>query len=211
MKNGKEKFLSLRKKVLICNKALIYTFALFMVYALVHSVSILDCNGVDYYNFTGKVTKDMITCDNLSSGLLTIFRNNNLLICLIFLIAAIIFLVIQKIMLLKINKMKVRGLDDEKVNKSKHAIVTLLLGYTGIHKLKTRNIIIGDMYLVNFIIFILTLIIKTFFNVTYSSYLVLYCTFEFSFLFLIGITILNVIDAFFTLLSTTDKEEKIFA
>jgi hypothetical protein len=182
-----------------------------MVYALVYSVSILDCKGIDYYNTTGKVTKDMFTCTNMSTGLLAFFRNNNLIICLILLAVAIVLLVLQKIQLYRINKLDVDELQEEKVHKIKHIILTLLLGYTGIHKFRTQNRAVGNIYLVNSVVFAITWITKNFFEATYLNYLIFYCAYEFSLLFIIGIIILNVVEAIFSLISLKDDEDRIFA
>lgn len=209
MKTNKKEFLKLRRRVITYNKALIYTFVLYMVYAFAYSIHILDCGGIDYYTFSGDVTVDMISCNSLSSGVLTFYRNNNLLICCLFLIAAIIFLVLQKLALLKINKLSVKN--EEKVLKYRHTLFTLLLGYTGIHKFQTENRVIGHIFLVNFVLFLIAWFIKTFFESTYTSYLILYCMFEFGLLFLIGIIILNIIDAVFSFISEKDSDDKIFA
>ena len=182
-----------------------------MLYALVYSVSVLDCKGINFYSDGGKVTKDMLKCTNMSSGLLAFLRNNNLIICGIFLLVAIIFLVLQKIALLNINKLDTDELEEERVGKTSQIILTLLLGYTGIHKHRTRNKIIGNIYLVNFVLFGVAWIIKSFFETTYYNYLMFYCTYKFGLLFLMGIVILNVIEAIFQLFSLKDDENRIYA
>lgn len=211
MRKEKKQFVSLRRSVIRYNKALICTFALYMLYALVYSVSVLDCKGINFYSDGGKVTKDMLKCTNMSSGLLAFLRNNNLIICGIFLLVAIIFLVLQKIALLNINKLDTDELEEERVGKTSQIILTLLLGYTGIHKHRTRNKIIGNIYLVNFVLFGVAWIIKSFFETTYYNYLMFYCTYKFGLLFLMGIVILNVIEAIFQLFSLKDDENRIYA
>ena len=211
MKKEKKQFVSLRKSVIRYNKALICVFALFMLYALVHSVSILDCSGIDFYNVNGEVTKDMLKCTNMSTGLLAFFTNNKLLIGIIFLIVAAVILVLQKVALYKINKLDIIELEEEKVNKTSHIVITLLLGYTGAHKYRTQNRAIGNIYLVNFVIFLITWIIKNFFTATYTSYPIFLCAYEFSVLFITGIIILNIIEAIFSLVSLKDDDERIFA
>ena len=211
MRKEKKYFLSLRKKIIRYNKILIFIFALFIFYALIHSVSILDCKGIDFYTATGEVTKDMLSCTNMSTGLLAFFINNNNLICLLFLLAALVVLVLQKICLYKINSLEVNELQDEKVNKTWHIIITLLFGYTGAHKYKTENKIIGHIYLVNFVVFVVSWIIKSFFTETYNSYLMFFCAYKFSVIFITGIIILNIVEAIFSLASLKDDEERIFA
>ena len=211
MKKERKEFSSLRRKVIKYNKALVLVFALFMVYALIHSVSMLDCSGIDYYNFSGEVTSDMLTCTNLSTGVLAFFTNCKMLICVLFLVAALVFLILQKVALYKINQLDVEEYEEEKVYKTTHILLTLLLGYTGIHKYRTQNRKVGHIYLVNFVVFLVSWIIKTFMVTTYESYLIFYCAYEFSVLFLIGIIILNIVEAIFSLLSLKDDEEKIFA
>ena len=182
-----------------------------MLYCLVHSVSILDCKGIDFYTSTGEVTKDMLTCTNMSTGLLAFFINHNILICVLFLIAALIVLVLQKICLYKINQLEVNELEDEKVEKSSHIVITILLGYTGLHKFRTENRIIGNIYLINFAVFAVSWIIKNWFVETYNEYLMFYCAYKFSLIFIIGIIILNIVEAIFSLASLKDDDEKIFA
>lgn len=211
MRKDKKQFSSLRRSVIRYNKALICTFALFMLYALVYSVSVLDCKGINFYSSTGKITKEMLTCTNMSSGLLAFFKNHNVTICCVFLGVALIFLILQKVALLKINKIETDELEEEKVGKTSQIILTLLLGYTGIHKYRTENKIIGHIYLVNFVLFGITWIIKNFFEATYSNYLIFYCTYEFSVLFIIGIIVLNIVEAIFQLISLKDDEDRIFA
>lgn len=211
MKKEKKEFRALRKSVIRYNKALIGVFVLFMVYALIYSISMLDCSGINYYTFSGEVTSDMLSCTNMSTGLLAFFRNYNLIICSLILLAGLVLLILQKVALYKINLLDVPELEEEKVNKTRHILLSLLLGYTGIHKFKTENRIIGRIYLVNFIFFVITLIIKNFFVATFEGYLIFYCAYEFSLLFLIGIVILNIVEAIFSFVSLKDDENKIFA
>ncbi len=210
MDNKKNKFMSLRRSVLNYNRVLIYTFAFYILYSLVYSLLILDCSGINFYSYSGQVTKEMITCDNFTPGLLVFFRNNNTLICTLFLITAIVFLILQKIQLLKINKLKVKSLDGEKVQKNKHTIITLLFGYTGVHKFLTRNYTIANIFAVNFAIFFVTFFVKYIFTTTYNSYLMIYCAYTFSLIFIIGIIILSIIDAIFSFFCETDSEGDIF-
>lgn len=211
MKNEKKYFLNQRRNVIRYNKILVCIFALFMLYALVFSVSMLDCNGVDFYDLANmKYYKEMLVCENMSPGVLTFFLNNHIVICAILGIAAAVVLVLQKLALLKINELDINELDEEKVNKKNHILYTLLLGYTGIHKFKTYNRPIGYIYLVNFIVFVIAWIVKTFAIDTYNEYLAFHCAFKFSFIFLIGIIILNIIEAVFSFLSLKDDEDRIF-
>ena len=211
MKKEKKQFVALRRRVIRYNKAIVCVLALFMIYALIHSVSILDCSGINYYSTTGEVTKEMLKCTNMNSGLLAFFRNHNLTICCIFLLIALILLVLQKIQLLRINRLETSELQEEKVTKVTHIIITLLLGYTGLHKFRTENRVIGNIYLVNFIIFVISWVIKNWFTATYNNYLMFYCAYEFSVLFITGIIILNIVEAIFSLASLKDDEDKIFA
>lgn len=211
MKNEKKYFLGLRKNVIRYNKIMMCIFAVFILYALVYSVSMLDCKGVDFYNLGSmEYTKSMLTCDNMSSGLLAFFINNHILICCILGIAALVVLVLQKIALVKINTLDINELEEEKVVKKQHILYTLLLGYTGIHKFKTYNKPVGIVYLINFIVFIISWLIKTFAIDTYNSYLAFHCAYKFSSIFILGIIILNVVDAIFSIISMKDDEEKIF-
>ena len=114
-------------------------------------------------------------------------------------------------MSIKINRIETYDLQEEKVRKEKHIILTLLLGYTGIHKFRTENRIIGYIYLVNFLVFVISCLVKYCFVSTYNNYLMFYCAYEFSVLFLIGIIILNIVEAIFSLISSKDDEGKIFA
>lgn len=211
MRKEKKYFASLRKDVIKYNKALICVLVLYIAFSLICSVSILDCNGIDYYSFTGSVSSEMLTCTNMSNGLLAFFINNKIIISVILLLAALVFLVLQKIALYKINKLDINELEEEKVNKTNHILLTLLLGYTGIHKYKTQNRVIGHIYLVNFVIFVISFLVKTFAEETFLSYLMFYCMFEFGRLFLIGIIILNIVESIFSLISLKDDDEKIFA
>ncbi len=211
MKKEKKEFRSLRRKVLNYNKVLVGVLALFMVYALVYSISMLDCEGVNFYTFSGTVSESQLACTNVPTGLLAFFMNYRYVIALVLLAVALVFLVLQKVCLVKINEMDVVEYEDEKVKKSNHILTTLLLGYTGLHKFRTENRKIGWIYLVNFVLFVVTFIMKTFFVATYESYLVFYCTYEFSFLFLIGIIIMNIVEAVFALMSAKDDNDMIFA
>ncbi|MBR4671689.1 MAG: hypothetical protein IKO78_00630 [Bacilli bacterium] len=211
MKNEKKYFLGLRRKVINYNKILMCIFGLFILYALVYSVSMLDCTGVDYYNLESiNYTKDMLVCENMSTGLLAFFINNHILICVILGIAAVVVLVLQKLALLKINQLDVNELEEEKVNKNQHILYTLLLGYTGAHKFRTYNKPIGYIYLVNFIAFAVSWLVKTFAVDTYNEYLAFHCAYKFSLVFIIGILVLNVIEAVFSFISLKDDDDKIF-
>ncbi len=211
MRNEKKYFLGLRRKVINYNKILLGIFALFILYALIYSVSMLDCKGVDFYNLESiNYTKDMLVCDNMSNGLLAFFMNNHVLICIILGIAAAVVLVLQKLALLKINQLDVNELEDEKVEKNKLLLYTIFLGYTGAHKFKTFNKPVGYIYLVNFIVFIVSWLVKTFAVDTYNEYLAFHCAFIFSLAFIIGIIILCIIEAVFSFLSLKDDENKIF-
>lgn len=211
MRKEKKQFVTLRKTVIRYNKALIFVFALYMLYALIHSVSILDCSGINFYSISGKVTKEMLKCTNMSTGLLAFMTNNRILISIIFLVVAAVILILQKITLFKINKLEVSDLKEEKVYKLGHIIITILFGYTGAHKYRTQNKVIGNIYLVNFIFFVISWIVKTFFKTTYTTYPIFLCAYEFSLIFIIGIIILNIIEAIFSLISLKDDDEKIFA
>ncbi len=59
--------------------------------------------------------------------------------------------------------------------------------------------------------FIITMIIKLFFINTYNSHVLIPIIFNFSFIFLVMIIIMNITEAIFTLLSEEDEENKIFA
>ena len=211
MKNEKKYFLGLRRQVINYNKILLCIFAVFILYALVYSISLLDCSGVDFYNLESiKYTKDMLVCENMSTGLLAFILNNHILICVILGLAAAVVLILQKLALVKINQLDVNELEEEKVDKKKHILYTLLLGYTGVHKFKTFNKPIGYIYLVNFIVFAVSWLVKTFAIDTYNTYLAFYCSYKLSLIFIIGIIILNVIEAIFSLISLKDDEDKIF-
>lgn len=211
MRNEKKYFLGLRRKVITYNKLLLCIFAVYILYALVYSVSMLDCTGVDFYNLQSIIyTKSMLVCENMSSGLLVFFLNNHMLICIILGIAALVVLILQKLALLKINKLDVNVLEEEKVYKKQHILYILLLGYTGAHKFKTYNKPVGYIYLVNFIVFIVSGLVKIFAIDTYNSYLAFHCAFQLSLFFIIGILVLNVIEAIFSLISSKDDEDKIF-
>lgn len=211
MRKEKKYFASLRKDVIKYNKALICILVLYIAFSLIYSVSMLDCNGINYYSNTGSVSSEMLTCTNMSNGLLAFFINNKIIISVILLLAALVFLVLQKVALYKINKLDIDELEEEKVNKNSHILLTLLLGCTGIHKYKTQNRVIGHIYLVNFVIFAISFVVKTFVEETFLSYLMFYCMFEFGRLFLIGIIILNIVESIFSLISLKDDDDKIFA
>ena len=207
MKKDKKEFILLREKVKKYNKIIIGILVAFMIYALVHSILILDCNN----GFTSLCEKTSYNCTNFSNDVFKFFRNNYIIISVVLLIAAAVTLILQKIALLKINKLDTDLLDEEKVNKNKHILITLLLGFTGLHKFRTENRPIGYIYLVNFVFFGVTWLIKHFSIETFNDYAVIRCAYEFSVLFIIGIIALNIIEAIFSLLSNKDKEEKIFA
>ncbi len=207
MKKDKKDFILLREKIKRYNKIIIGILAVFIAYALIHSVLILDCN--DGFRELG--VKTSYSCTNFSNDFYKFFVDNYMIISIIILIAAAVFMILQKIALLKINQLNVDLLDEEKVEKNNHILVTLLLGYTGLHKFRTENRPIGFIYLINFIFFGVTWIIKTFFAETFDKYTMIRCAYEFSLLFIIGIIILNVIEAIFSFLSLKDDEDRIFA
>ena len=207
MKKEKREFILLREKIKRYNKIIIGILAVFIAYALIHSVLILDCN--DSFKELG--VKTSYSCTNFSNDVYKFFVDNYMIIAVILLIAAAIFLVLQKIALLKINKLDVDLLDEEKVEKNSHILITLLLGYTGLHKFRTENRPIGYIYLVNFLFFGVTWLIKTFLPDTFNNYTMIRVAYEFSVLFIIGIIILNVIEAIFSFLSLKDDEDRIFA
>ena len=207
MKKDKKEFILLREKVKKYNKIIIGLLIAFILYALVHSILILDCNN----GFTSLCDKTAYSCTNFSNDFYKFLSNNYMIISVILLIAAGVVLVLQKLALLKINKLDVDLLDEEKVNKNNHILITLLLGYTGLHKFRTENRPIGYIYLVNFVFFGVTWLIKQFSVETFNDYTAIRCAYEFSVLFIIGIIALNIIEAIFSLISNKDKEEKIFA
>ena len=211
MKNDVRRFEKLKRSISYYNRGFISILCLYIVYAVLYSVSMIDCTGIDYYNETGKVTKEMFTCTNVPSDLIVFFRNNNTLILVILFVIGLIILLFQKIALLKINYIETGILKHEKVSKIKIILLTLLLGYTGAHKYKTENTIVGNIYLINFVIFIISLIIKVFFVSTYNEYLMFYCSYHFSLCFIIGITIYNIIETFFSLITSKDDDGRIFA
>lgn len=211
MRNEKKFFLTQRRNVINYNKILIGIFSLFILYALVYSISMLDCGGVDFYNLESiRYTSDMLVCENMSTDLLAFFINNHTLICIILGLAALVVLILQKLALLKINELDLNELEEEKVDKNSHILYTLLLGYTGVHKFKTYNRPIGYIYLVNFVVFIVSWLVKTFAIDTYNEYLAFHCAYKFSLVFLIGIIILCIVEAIFSYLSLKDDENKIF-
>ncbi len=207
MKKEKKEFVLLREKIKNYNKILIGILSLFILYALVHSVFILDCSS----SFVELGESSKYSCTNFPNEIYEFFSNNYMIISIILLIAAGVVLVLQKLALLKINQLNVDLLDEEKVNKNNHILITLLLGYTGLHKFRTENRVIGYIFLVNFVFFGITWIIKTFSIDTFNDYTSIRCAYEFSLLFIIGIIILCVIDAIFSFLSIKDEEERIFA
>ena len=147
----------------------------------------------------------------MPNDLYKLLHDNYMIISVVLLIAAAVVLVLQKIELLKINKLNTDLLDEEKVNKNNHILITLLLGYTGIHKFRTENRVIGYIYLVNFVCFGITWLIKTFSEKTFNDYTIIRVTYEFSVLFIVGIIILSIIEAIFSFLTEKDDEERIFA
>lgn len=207
MKKEKKDFLILRSKVIKYNKIFIGILVLFIIYALIHSVAILDCNDT----FTAIGEGSVGSCTNVPNDLFKFMNDNYMIISVILLLAAIVVLVLQKIQLYKINQIDINLLEEEKVNKTSQIIITLLLGYTGAHKFRTENKAVGSIYLTNFIVFAVTWIIKTFSNKTYYDYSIIRIAYEFSVLFIIGIIILNVIEAIFSLLSEKDDDDMIFA
>ena len=207
MKKEKKDFILLREKIKRYNRIIIGILAVFIAYALIHSVLILDCN--DSFRELG--VKTTYSCTNFSNDFYKFFVDNYMIISIILLIVAAIFLVLQKIALLKINQLNVDLLDEEKVEKNNHILITLLLGYTGLHKFRTENRPIGFIYLINFLFFAVTWFIKTFLPDTFDKYTMIRCAYEFSVLFIIGIIILNVIEAIFSFLSLKDDEDRIFA
>ena len=207
MKKEKKEFVLLREKIKWYNAILIGILGLFMLYALVHCIFILDCSN----SFVELGGSSSYSCTNFSNDFYKLLKDNYMIISIILLIAAGVVLTLQKIALLKINRLNVALLDEEKVNKNNHILVTLLLGYTGLHKFRTENRVIGYIYLVNFIMFGVTWIIKTFSSSTFNDYTIIRCIYEFSLLFIIGIIILNIIEAIFSFISFKDDEERIFA
>ena len=207
MKKDKKDFILLREKVKKYNRILIGIFALFIVYALIHSICILDCNDA----FVELGATGSYSCTNMPNDLYKFLYDNYLIIAIVLFIAAAVTLVLQKLALLQINKLNTGLLDEEKVNKNNHILITLLLGYTGLHKFRTENRPIGYIYLVNFVCFGITWLIKTFSAQTYNDYTIFRVTYEFSVLFIIGIIALNVIEAIFSFISEKDDEERIFA
>ena len=207
MKKDKKEFILLREKVKKYNKIIIGLLIAFILYALVHSILILDCNN----GFTSLCEKTAYNCTNFSNDFYKFLINNYMIISVVLLIAAAVALVLQKIALLKINKLDVDLLDEEKVNKNNHILLTILLGYTGLHKFRTENRPIGYIYLTNFVFFGVTWLIKHFSVETFNDYTIIRCAYEFSVLFIIGIIALNIIEAIFSFISKKDKEERIFA
>lgn len=207
MKKDKKEFLSLRNKIKKYNKILIGLLCIFIVYALIHSITIIDCNE----NFSKLGNSGVFTCSNVSNDLYTFLNDNYMIISVILLIVAAVVLILQKINLYKINQLDIELLSDEKVYKERHVILTLLLGFTGIHKFRTQNKPIGYIYLVNFIVFGISWIIKNFSGKTYSNYVIFRVAYEFGFLFILGIIVLNIIDAIASLISLKDDDGRIFA
>ncbi len=211
MRRERNKFIIQRTKVRRYNKAIIYTFTVYILYSIFHSLLMLDCRGIDYYNETGKISVEKISCSHLFPGLLAFFRNNNITICCVIGVIGLLFLILQKITLFKINKLNIRDLNEEKVKKYPFIVLTLLFGYTGIHKFKTGNNKIGYIYLANFIVYIIAQFIKIVFVSTYNKELIFYCTFKFSLIMLIGIIIYNIVEEIFALISFKDVNDRIFA
>ena len=180
---------------------------MYFAYAIIHSIGILDCN--QSFSELGESIEG--SCVNYSNDLFKFLNNNYLIISFVLLLAAAVVLVLQKIELLNINRLSVDLLDEEKVNKNNHILITLLLGYTGLHKFRTENKVIGYIYLTNFVFLGVTWLIKTFSNTTFNDYTIIRCIYEFSLLFAIGIIVLNIIEAIFSFLSDKDDEERIFA
>jgi len=207
MKKGKKEFIILRNKIKNYNKILIGILFIFIIYALVHSITIMDCND----NFINLGKDEIFNCTNVSNDLYTFLNDNYIIISIILLILSIIVLTLQKIELYKINQLDVDLLEDEKVYKGKHILITLLLGYTGIHKFKTKNKPIGYIYLINFVLLGISCIIKNFSLKTFDNYVIFRVTYQFGLLFIIGIIILNIIEVIASLLSLKDDDGKIFA
>ena len=207
MKKDKKEFILLREKIKRYNKIIIGLLIAFIIYALIHSIFILDCNN----GFISLCEKTSYNCTNFSNDFYKFLSNNYMVIAIILLIATAVVLILQKIALLKVNKLDVDLLDEEKVKKNNHILITILLGYTGLHKFKTENRPIGYIYLVNFVFFGVTWLIKQFSIETFNDYTAIRCAYEFSVLFMIGIIALNIIEAIFSLISNKDEEERIFA
>lgn len=211
MKSDVRRFEKLKRNISYYNRGFISVLCLYIVYAVLYSVSMLDCTGIDYYKETGTVTKDMFTCTNVPSDLIVFFRNNNTIILITLFVIALVLLLLQKIALLKINYIETDILRYEKVGKVKIILLTLLLGYTGVHKYVTENNVVGNIYLINFVIFVMSLIIKVFFVSTYNKYLMFYCSLHFSLWFILVITVFSIIEAFFALITSKDDNGRIFA
>ena len=211
MKKERKEFYTIRRRVIRYNKILIFIFAMFMLYALLYSVSLLDCKGLDFYHISGQVSESSLTCTNMSTGFLAYVINHNNTICWCFGLLALIVLVLQKVALYRINRLETTELDEEKVYKLRHILITLFLGYTGLHKYRTRNNIIGNIYFVNFIVFCISWLVKVLFPTTFNNYLIFYCAYKFSLIFLIGIIILNIVEAIFSFFSYRDDDDRIFA
>lgn len=207
MKKDKKEFVLLREKIKRYNKILIGILVVFMVYALIHSIGILDCDN----GFKALGSGTYGACTNYSNDFYKFLDNNYMIISIVLLIAAGVVLVLQKLELLKINKLNTDLLDEEKVNKNNHILITLLLGYTGLHKFRTENRPIGYIYLNNFVLLGITWLIKTFSESTFNDYTIIRCTYEFAVLFVIGIITLNIIEAIFSLITEKDDENRIFA
>lgn len=216
MKKDKKYYLALKENVLRYNKVIIATFTCYIIYVILYILCSFECNITPSFfekACDANCIRENLVCNSLPKGLATFILENNLIICGIILIILMIFLILQKVDLLKINKLNVEdsSVDNYKVNKLKHAIITVLLGWFGIHKYNTNNKNIGIIYLTNSIMFIITMIIKLFFINTYNSHVLIPIVFNFSFIFLVMIIIMNITEAIFTLLSEEDEENKIFA
>ena len=211
MKKDDRRFIKLKRSISYYNRGFISILCLYIAYAVIYSVSMIDCTGIDYYKDTSTVTKDMFSCANIPSDLIVFFRNNNTIILITLFVIAFILLLLQKIALLKINYIETDILKYEKVSKVKIIFLTLLLGYTGAHKYRTENPIVGNIYLINFVIFIISLIIKIFFISTYNKYLMFYCSYHFSLWLLMSIVIYTIIEAIFELITPRDDDGRIFA
>ena len=207
MKKDKKEFILLREKIKKYNKIIVGLLIAFIVYALIHSILILDCNN----GFKSLCEKTTYNCTNFSNDFFKFLTNNYMIISVVLLIATAVVLIVQKITLLKINKIDVDLLDEEKVKKNSHVLLTILLGFTGLHKFRTENRPIGYIYLTNFVFFGVTWLIKQFSVETFNDYTIIRCAYEFSVLFMIGIIALNIIEAIFSLVSKKDDEERIFA
>lgn len=216
MKKDKKYYLALKENVLSYNKAIITTFICYLIYIVIYILCIFECSiSPSFFEKTCDTNciRESLVCNSLPKGLATAILENSLIICGTILIILMIFLILQKVDLLKINKLNVEdsSVDSYKVNKTKHIVITILLGWLGIHKYNTNNKNIGTIYLINSIMFIIAIIIRLFFKNTYNSHVLIPIISKFSLIFLVMIIIMNVTEAIFTLLSEEDEENKIFA